>query len=814
MEKLHQMTVLKNGLLVNVPNSIQEIINFRPEFWKSFDSLLVGIQIIDFNWRYIYVNDVLARHGKIPKKKLLGQTMMKIYPGLELTEVFKVLHHCMSERKPEHLKSEFIFPDKSKRWFEINVEPVNEGTLIQSLDITSNREADEKIIKAKRLYAFISQINQKIVRVADEKVLFQNACQIACEFGKFKIAWIGMFDNARKKITVVDQCGIPAEEIKQFIDVRLEANGPQKYVLRTGEYYMSNDIELDSELGSWKPLATQQGISSFMILPIKKAGNIIGTFNLYAPELNFFDTKEIALLTEAAGDISFAIEMFEKARKQKRTEELVIKNEKRFRALIEKSADMKTLSTYDGEIMYCSPSITKILGYSPEEFFEIPPYGIVHPDDIPAILKNTKKILQTPGKSFYCRQQLLHKNGNWIWCEGTVTNLLHEAGVNALVSNFRNISERKTAELHEEFDRNNLKALINNTNDLMWSVDRDFKLITSNQPFDEMVRQMSGNTVAKGSNILSVGFSSEQLDRYKKFYERAFAGETFTEIEHTVSPIENWLEISYYPIRKGDKVIGTACHSRNITERKLAEFERIKITNDLSQRNKDLEQFAYIISHNLRAPVANIIGINDAMQTKELDKLEEKQMTEALVTSVKKIDDVITDLTHILQVRREVSEKKEMVKFSELLIEVRKSITELFPTEKVRFIINFSEVNEMLTLKSYLRSIFFNLISNSIKYRQVHITSVIKITSVKAKNKIELIFEDNGLGFDLKKEGQKIFGLYKRFHFHIEGKGMGLFMVKTQVESLGGKISIHSEVNKGTEFRIEFEKYDEFENLP
>jgi PAS domain S-box-containing protein len=367
------------------------------------------------------------------------------------------------------------------------------------------------------------------------------------------------------------------------------------------------------------------------------------------------------------------------------------------------------------------------------------------------------------------------------------------------------ITERKEAEQQKEFDRNNLNALINNTNDQMWSVDKDFKLITSNQPFDETIRLMSGRAITKGSSILAAGYSQEQINRYKESYERAFAGESFTQIECADIPVELWSEISYYPIRKGDEIIGTACYSRDISRLKLAELERIKITNDLIQRNKDLEQFAYIISHNLRAPVANIIGIANAIHSLNLDQEKEKQMKKHLVTSVKKLDEVINDLNHILQVKHDVSEEKEIVRFSELLADIQLSIISLIQKEDVHFIINFADVEEMQTLKSYLYSIFFNLISNSIKYRSPHTRPVIEITSKKTGNKIEFIFKDNGLGIDLKKRGEQVFGLYKRFHSHTEGKGMGLYMVKAQVETLGGKISVRSEVNQGTEFRIEFD---------
>ena len=116
---------------------------------------------------------------------------------------------------------------------------------------------------------------------------------------------------------------------------------------------------------------------------------------------------------------------------------------------------------------------------------------------------------------------------------------------------------------------------------------------------------------------------------------------------------------------------------------------------------------------------------------------------------------------------------------------------------------DFSAVNEYYTIKSYLHSIFYNLIVNSIKYRSPVRRPIIGISSSKREGKIFLIFKDNGSGFNLEKTAGQIFGLYKRFHSHIEGKGMGLFMVKTQVEVLGGKIKVKSRPDFGTEFEIE-----------
>jgi signal transduction histidine kinase len=263
-----------------------------------------------------------------------------------------------------------------------------------------------------------------------------------------------------------------------------------------------------------------------------------------------------------------------------------------------------------------------------------------------------------------------------------------------------------------------------------------------------------------------------------------------------------WSEISYYPIRKGIEVIGTACHSHNISERKLAELERTKITTELIQHNKDLEQFAYIISHNLRAPVANILGAARAMNHPRLSANEKDILSRGLKESVTRLDNVVRDLTHILQVKREINEVKEKIQFSQLVDDIKASIKNLIE-DKIKINCDFSEINEFLTLKSYLYSIFFNLISNSIKYARPQVPCFIEIKSRLVNDRVELTFIDNGMGIDLEKKGDQVFGLYKRFHTKIEGKGIGLFMVKTQVETLGGKISLKSEVNKGSEFKIE-----------
>jgi signal transduction histidine kinase/CHASE3 domain sensor protein len=242
---------------------------------------------------------------------------------------------------------------------------------------------------------------------------------------------------------------------------------------------------------------------------------------------------------------------------------------------------------------------------------------------------------------------------------------------------------------------------------------------------------------------------------------------------------------------------------QDVTEQKLAEIERKKMINDLMTRNNDLEQFAYIISHNLRAPVANIIGASSALNDIDATEDDKEILNRAINTSVMKLDDVVQDLNHILQVKSSINETREIVVFSKLVDDIKTSIKNLFKQDAdIKY--DFADANELLTIKAYLYSIFYNLISNSVKYCQPSLPCSIEIKSMVTKDKLLLIFKDNGLGIDMTKKGDQVFGLYKRFHENTEGKGMGLYMVKTQVEMLGGKISLKSEENAGAEFIIEF----------
>ena len=265
------------------------------------------------------------------------------------------------------------------------------------------------------------------------------------------------------------------------------------------------------------------------------------------------------------------------------------KREKRFRAIIEETNDMVLLADKNGYITYISPAFERITGFGIYEVFGKHGSSIMHPqlaEDAKNVLEN---LLNNPGVVINRTNNFLHKNGNYVCVEGTSVNLLNDKNVEAIVSNYRDVTEKKLIEKQAAFNHNNLKALINNTNDLMWSVDRDFKLITANKAFDDLVKLMSGKIIERKSTVLAAGFSKEQLARFKLYYERAFLGETFTEVEHSRIPEDFWTEISFYPIYSEGVIVGTACFSRNITESKLAETRLTEFASNLIEVKNKLE---------------------------------------------------------------------------------------------------------------------------------------------------------------------------------------------------------------------------------
>jgi ligand-binding sensor domain-containing protein/signal transduction histidine kinase len=242
------------------------------------------------------------------------------------------------------------------------------------------------------------------------------------------------------------------------------------------------------------------------------------------------------------------------------------------------------------------------------------------------------------------------------------------------------------------------------------------------------------------------------------------------------------------------------------TQNANLEMEVAKRTNELVDYNQQLQQFAFIAAHNLRAPVARILGLGQILGMFENTPEKKDEIYPKLVQTALELDGVVKDLNTILDYRKNSESQLIVV---DLATEVTKIMTTLereITTTNAELTTDFSEVDSIRTVKPYLESILYNLISNAIKYRDPHRPPAIHVKTEQSVTEICLIVSDNGLGIDLTAFRDKLFTLYSRFHIHLEGKGLGLYLVKTQITALGGRIEIESEVNKGSTFRVYFKR--------
>jgi signal transduction histidine kinase len=226
--------------------------------------------------------------------------------------------------------------------------------------------------------------------------------------------------------------------------------------------------------------------------------------------------------------------------------------------------------------------------------------------------------------------------------------------------------------------------------------------------------------------------------------------------------------------------------------------------DNLTKQNQDLEHFSYIISHNIRSPIARIQGLLNIFNKEKFDDEFNKQVIKHLEQATDSLDTVIKDLTQIISIRKNLNKVKEEIDIVEM-IEAELFFFHDEITNANAIIKKNIEVSKIFSIKSYIQNIIHNLLSNAIKYRNPRQQLCISIHIYQSLEFIILSVKDNGLGIDIKNTDlYKIFGLYQRMHTHIDGKGLGLYLVKTQVETLKGKILVESKPNEGAIFTVSF----------
>jgi PAS domain S-box-containing protein len=240
----------------------------------------------------------------------------------------------------------------------------------------------------------------------------------------------------------------------------------------------------------------------------------------------------------------------------------------------------------------------------------------------------------------------------------------------------------------------------------------------------------------------------------------------------------------------------------DIDEIKSKELQLQALSDELIHSNRELEKFAYITSHNLRAPVVNIISLIELLDIDAIGDANNKLIIEKVQLSVLRLENTLNDLIEVVSAKKQALSQKTNIQISEVCQQVLSNLESQLTKVDADIILNFEGKNEILYVRGILESVLQNLLTNSIKYRNVEKKLKIEISTHSDNEYTYIYVRDNGVGFDSDVLGQKIFRLYERIHHHIEGKGLGLYLIKTQIESLNGRIDVYSKPMQGALFTV------------
>lgn len=244
--------------------------------------------------------------------------------------------------------------------------------------------------------------------------------------------------------------------------------------------------------------------------------------------------------------------------------------------------------------------------------------------------------------------------------------------------------------------------------------------------------------------------------------------------------------------------------SKNITHTKKLEEDRQLLIKDLTAINSGLKQLTYTISHDLRSPVSNMMSLFSLLDLSQIQDEDSLLYLDLLEKSVHELKDTLDEQMEHLKETLLLRSSLEPISLKEVFQATTTSIRSLIESSGASFVTDFSEVEFLLGNSFYLHSIFLNLITNSIKYARPGIPPVIRIISKKDGDATKLYFTDNGMGFDLGKIGNRMFGLNQVFTDRGNSNGIGLYLVKNYMNNIGGTITVSSQVNSGASFCLSF----------
>ena len=387
--------------------------------------------------------------------EMVGTSIRRLIPADRPEEEDYILGKIRRGEKVDHFETFRQTKDGRRIDVSITASPIKDaaGQIVGASkivrDITALKAHQQEIIRLSRLYAALSQINQAIVWTRNRNQLFGKICRVLVEFGKFRMAWIGLSGGQGQRVLPVAQWGDETNYLAEaaiYTDDRPEGRGPMGAAIREGKHYVCNDFAQDPSTVPWRELANRAGFRAAAAFPIRQRGAVCGAVIVYSGETGFFRDMEVALLEEAATDVSFALDFLAQEDERRQAEQAMRASEERYRALFDRSLDCVFLYDFAGNFLDANQAALDLLGYERADIATVTFASLLSEDQLRLALRVTEEIKTTGHQKHPAEFRLRRKDGREVYVETRASLIYREGKPVAIQGIARDLTERKQTE--------------------------------------------------------------------------------------------------------------------------------------------------------------------------------------------------------------------------------------------------------------------------------------------------------------------------------------------------------------------------------
>lgn len=784
-----------------------------------FERAPIGILYADAESYYLDANACMCEMLGYTREELIGKHASDIIAPSEMEHVPGVLVEVRGDAD-HHREWDFRRKDGTIFPVDVYATKFTDGTLLGMVrDITQLKEHEKEIERMSRLYAALSQVNQAIVWSPTRDELFRKVCRVLVEDGGLRMAWIGWHDPETHRLMPVAEFGDKfgdLQGVEVYADDRPEGRGPSGTTFRSGRPYICNDLLNDPATLPWRPIMVRCGYYACAAFPIRALGEICGTLQIYASRKDFFHDKEVALLEEAAVDISFALDNF--ARDEARREaERLLRNEKLFSdTMLDSMPGILYFYDSEGRFLRWNKNFETVSGYSGEEIARMHPDEFFPESERARLQQRIAEVFLTGESSV--EAEFLSKDGRTTPHFFTGRRIEFQ-GKTCLVGVGIDISDRKKAEAQL---RENEARLLEaqriarlgswewnlQTRQLTWSdqtceifgVDRSVNA-TSYEDFTSLVHPEDRDTLDAALHRTASG--GARLDIEYRIVLRG-GGE---KVVHALADLKR--DEQGYSL----SLSGTV---HDITDRVRIEAERER-RHQAEAADRIKSAFLATMSHELRTPLNSIIGFTGIVLQGLAGPLNEEQgkqlgMVRASARHLLALVNDVLDISKIEAGQLDVA--RELFDVSQSIEKVIAIVTPQAESKRLSMRVALpADLGNAVSDARRFEQIILNLMSNAIKFTDQgevavsaeRIDYVDMAGESEAQPAVRVRITDTGIGMkaedlpSLFQPFRQIDSGLSRVH---EGTGLGLAICQRLAALMGGEIGAESEWGIGSTFTV------------